>query len=74
MYFFIFSFDRVRISGSQFANANSLFANAKSSILRMAFCKNNVSKVDFHNLFECIYYNGVFADYYCNFVLKGCVK
>jgi hypothetical protein len=39
---------------SQFANANSHFANVKSSILRMAFCKNNVSKVDFHNHFECI--------------------
>jgi hypothetical protein len=28
---------------SQFANVNSQFANAKSSILRMTFCKNNVN-------------------------------
>ena len=50
---------------SQFANVNSLFANAKSSILRMILicCKNNVQrftkKVDFHNHFECILLPGV---------------
>jgi hypothetical protein len=32
---------------SQIENVNSLFANAKSSILQMAFCKNNVLKAQF---------------------------